>query len=110
MQDITVRICRDELLGLIDTTRSVEKQRITAEMSVVVLDDLLRPEELPPEVVVTFKPQPAPLAQEPVAQPAVTAHAPVAALDTPLPRTPRRSRLARASDRFATMLSAIGLV
>ena len=57
----TSRIERDELLGLLNTTTRPENQRITARIPVVTLQELLQPAEdqaPPPEVVVTFRPQP----------------------------------------------------
>jgi hypothetical protein len=54
MQEDTARIGHDELVGLLDTTRSPDQQRITAEMPAVQLDDLLQP-DLPPEIIVTFR-------------------------------------------------------
>jgi hypothetical protein len=64
VDETTGRMQRDELLGLLNTTTSVENQRITARIPVVKLQELLDEEQsqphaapLPPTpVVVRFKP------------------------------------------------------
>ena len=43
--ETTSRIDRDELLGLIETSASSERQRITSEIPAATLQDLLQPEE-----------------------------------------------------------------
>jgi hypothetical protein len=55
-REITSRIRIDELQGLLDTEEPATKQRITAQMPAVKLEELLQPEDPPPAAIqVTFR-------------------------------------------------------